>query len=196
MSPTRSEYRKLGLELVSLEDNRSRTPKKPSMAEEKKNDGADDPISLLLEQALTRQRDEMMENFSHILQHLPISSSASSSSDHFGGTSPFKVQVNFDIPVFEGHIDAKALEKWLTLLEGYFSVHNFFDREKITFSLLKALPHVKHWWATYWEKISPLRSLRLSPMSNIGRKLTGNKIPQRSLEYLGLIPLGIFLWMQ
>jgi hypothetical protein len=70
MSPTRSEYSKLGLELVSLEDNRSRTPKKPSMVEEKKNDGADDPISLLLEQALMRQRDEMMENFSHILQHL------------------------------------------------------------------------------------------------------------------------------
>jgi hypothetical protein len=72
MSPTRSEYRKLGLELVSLEDNRSRMPKKPSMVEEKKNDGADDPINLLLEQALTRQRDEMMENFSHILQRLPI----------------------------------------------------------------------------------------------------------------------------
>jgi hypothetical protein len=80
MSPTRSEYRKLGLELVSLEENRSHTPKKPSMVEEKKNDGADDPISLLLEQALTRQRDEMMENFSHILQHLPIASGASSSS--------------------------------------------------------------------------------------------------------------------
>jgi hypothetical protein len=72
MSPTRSEYRKLGLELVSLEDNLSRTPKKPSMVEEKKNDGADDPISMLLEQALTRQRDEMMENFSHILQCLSI----------------------------------------------------------------------------------------------------------------------------
>jgi hypothetical protein len=53
MSPTRSKYSKLGLELVSLEDNLSRTPKKPSMVEEKKNDGADDPISLLLEQALT-----------------------------------------------------------------------------------------------------------------------------------------------
>jgi hypothetical protein len=62
----------LGLELVSLEENLSRTPKKPSMAEEKKNDGADDPINMLLEQALTRQRDEMMENFSHILQRLPI----------------------------------------------------------------------------------------------------------------------------
>jgi hypothetical protein len=50
----------------------------------------------------------------------------SSSSDHFGSTSPFKVQVNFDIPVFEGHIDAEALDKWLNMLEGYFSVHNFF----------------------------------------------------------------------
>ena len=54
MFPMRSEYRKLGLKLVSLKENRSCTPKKPSMAKEKKNDGADDPISLLLEQALTR----------------------------------------------------------------------------------------------------------------------------------------------
>jgi hypothetical protein len=46
------------------------------------------------------------------------------------------------------------LEKWLNFLEGYFSIHNFSDRENITFSLLKALPHVKHWWETYWEKNS------------------------------------------
>jgi hypothetical protein len=70
------------------------------MAEEKKKDGADDPINLLLEQALTRQRDEMMENFSHVLQCLSIATGTSSSSGHFGCTSPFKVQVNFDIPVF------------------------------------------------------------------------------------------------
>jgi hypothetical protein len=145
MSLTRSKYSKLGLELVSLEDNYSRRPKKPSMAIEKKNDRADDPISLLLEQALTRQRDKMMENFPHILQRLPIASGASSSSGHVGGTSPFKVQVNFDIPIFEGQIDADALDKWLNLPEGYFSIHNFFDKEKITFALLKALPHVKHW---------------------------------------------------
>ena len=100
MSPTRSKYRKLGLKLVSLEDNRFLTPKKPSMVEEKKNDRADDPISLLFEQALTRQRDEMMENFSHILQCLPTASDTSSSRDHFGGTSPFKVHVNFYIPIF------------------------------------------------------------------------------------------------
>jgi hypothetical protein len=49
MSPTRFEYSKLGLELVSLEENLSRTPKKPSMAEENKNDKADDSTNLLLE---------------------------------------------------------------------------------------------------------------------------------------------------
>jgi hypothetical protein len=91
----------------------------------------------------------MLENFSHILQSLPIATGAYSSNGHFGSTSPFKVQVNFDIPVFEGQIDAEALNKWLNLLEGYFFLHNFFDSEKITFTLLKALPHVKHWWETY-----------------------------------------------
>jgi hypothetical protein len=48
------------------------------MVEENKNDGADDPINLLLEQSLLRQRDEMMENFSHILKRLLIASGASS----------------------------------------------------------------------------------------------------------------------
>jgi hypothetical protein len=122
------------------------------MVEENKNNGANDSINLLLEQALTRQRDKMMENFSHILQRLPIETCAYSSNNHFGSTSPFKVQVNFDIPVFEGQINADPLDKWLNLLEGYFSVHNFSDRENITFSLLKSLPQVKHWWETYWEQ--------------------------------------------
>jgi hypothetical protein len=98
--------------------------------------------------------NHLLVNFSHILQHLSITTGASSSNDHFGGTSPFKVQVNFDIPVFEGQIDAETLEKWLTLLEGYFSIHNISDKKKITFALIKALPHVKHWWETYWEKSS------------------------------------------
>jgi hypothetical protein len=92
--------------------------------------------------------------------------------DHFGGTTPFKVQVNFDIPIFEGQIDVDALEKWLNMLEGYFSIHNFLIG-----------------------KISPLRSLRLSPMSKIGGRLTVRKIPQRSLECLRLNPLGTLLWM-
>jgi hypothetical protein len=96
----------------------------------------------------------MMENFSHILQCLPITIGTSSSSGHFGSISPFKVQVNFYILIFEGQIDVDALGKWLNLLEDYFSVHDFLEREKITFSHLKALPHVKHWWETYWEESS------------------------------------------
>jgi hypothetical protein len=60
----------------------------------------------------------MMENFAHILQLLSIEKGTSSSNDHFGGTSPFKVQGNFYIPIFEGQIDVNALEKWLNLLEG------------------------------------------------------------------------------
>jgi hypothetical protein len=52
MSLTRSEYSKLGLEIVSLEENHSHTPKKPSMVAKNKNGGAKDYINLLLEQAL------------------------------------------------------------------------------------------------------------------------------------------------
>jgi hypothetical protein len=40
----------------------------------------------------------------------------------------------------------------LNFLEGYFSVHNFSDRENITFALLKVIPDVKYWWGTYYEE--------------------------------------------
>jgi hypothetical protein len=60
--------------------------------------------------------------------------------------------VNFLIPLFEGMIDADAVDKWLNLLEGYFLVNHFFDRENITFALLKAIPHVKDWLDTYSEQ--------------------------------------------
>jgi hypothetical protein len=38
-----------------------------------------------------------------------------STSGQFEGVIPFKVQVNFYIHLFEGHIDADALEKWLNI---------------------------------------------------------------------------------
>jgi hypothetical protein len=63
-----------------------------------------------------------------------------------------KKHINFDIPIFEGQIDADAIDKWLNLLEGYFFVHNFYNREKITFVLLKVIPHVKYWWENFFEK--------------------------------------------
>jgi hypothetical protein len=118
------------------------------MAGENKDDGTGDPFKLLIEESLTQQRNEMMDSFTQILRRLPTGDASSSS----GGIAPFKVQINFDIPIFEGHIDADVVDKWLNLLEGYFSIHNFSNREKITFALLKVVPHVKDWWETFVSK--------------------------------------------
>ena len=52
MSPMRLGYKELGLELVSLEEKISRTPKRPLMAGENKYDGTRDPFKLLIEEAL------------------------------------------------------------------------------------------------------------------------------------------------
>jgi hypothetical protein len=90
----------------------------------------------------------MMDKFSQILRRMLTSDTSISS----GGVAPFKVQINFDIPIFEGQIDADIIDKCLNLLEGYFFVHNFFDRENITFFLLKAISHVKYWWETFFEQ--------------------------------------------
>jgi hypothetical protein len=90
----------------------------------------------------------MMDSFAQILRRLPTRDASSSR----GHATPFKVKVNFGIPLFEGLIDADFVDKWLNLLKGYFSVHNFSNREKITFAILKGVPHVKDWWHTYSEK--------------------------------------------
>jgi hypothetical protein len=139
MSPTRSRYKELGLELISLEYKISHTPKRSLMEEENKDDRTGDPFKILLEESLMQQRNEMMDSFAQIFQRLPTCDTSSSNE----GTTPFKVQIKLNIPIFEGQIDTDAIHKWLNLLEGYFSIHNFSNRENIIFSLLKAIPHVK-----------------------------------------------------
>jgi hypothetical protein len=148
MSPTRSKYKELGLELVSLEERSSRMPKRPPMERENKDDGTGYPFKLLIEEALTQQRNEIMDSFTQILRRLPTGDASSSNE----GVAPLKVQIKFDIPIFEGHIDTNVVYKWLNLLEGYLFVHNFSNKEKITFALLKAVPHVKDWWETFCEQ--------------------------------------------
>jgi len=63
------------------------------MAEETRDDRAGDPIKLLLEEALTRQRNEMMDNFAQILCRLPTTSDASTSSGPSGSAPPSKPQM-------------------------------------------------------------------------------------------------------
>jgi hypothetical protein len=118
------------------------------MVGEKKDEGIGDPFKLLIEESLTQQRNEMMDSFAQILRWLPTGNTSSSSE----GATPFKVQINFDIPIFEDQIDTDVVDKWLNLLEGYFSIHNFSNREKITFVLLKVIPHVKDWWENFCEQ--------------------------------------------
>jgi hypothetical protein len=64
---------------------------------------------------------ETMDSFVQILRWLPTDTTSSSNGD----IAPFKVQINFYIPIFEGQIDKDVIDKWLNLLEDYFFVHNF-----------------------------------------------------------------------
>jgi hypothetical protein len=118
------------------------------MAGEKKYDEIGDPFKLLIEEALTQQRNKMMDSFAQIFRRLSTGDASFSNR----GAAHFKVQINFNIPIFESQIDADVVEKWLNLLEGYFSIHNFSNRKKITFAILKAVPHVKNWWETFCEQ--------------------------------------------
>jgi hypothetical protein len=68
------------------------------MVGEKKDDGTGDPFKFLIEESLMQQRNEMMDSFVQILRRLATGDASSSN----GGTAPFKVQVKFDIPIFEG----------------------------------------------------------------------------------------------
>jgi hypothetical protein len=56
-------YRYLGLKIVSLEENLSFYPKKPPMAEEKRDDRVGDHFNSFLEESLMQKRNEMIDNF-------------------------------------------------------------------------------------------------------------------------------------
>ena len=90
MSPTRSGYKELGLDLVEPLQDEPHKPRWPPMAEEKKYEGAGDLIKILLEEALEKQRNTMMDNFAQILQRMPTYD-ASTSNNHSRGATPFKV---------------------------------------------------------------------------------------------------------
>jgi hypothetical protein len=77
------------------------------MAGENKYEGTRDPFKMLLEEALAQQRNKMMDSFTQILRRLPTGDTSSSS----GGATPFKVQINLDIPIFKGHIYVDVVDK-------------------------------------------------------------------------------------
>ena len=102
-------YNELGLDLVEPLQDQPQKPQCPPLVEENKYEGGGYLIKILLEEALKKQRNVMMDKFSHILQWLPIYG-ASASNNQSGGANHFKVQVNFEIPIFEGQIDADIID--------------------------------------------------------------------------------------
>ena len=64
MSPRRLGYKELGLDLVEYLQYQPHKPKRLPMGDEKKDEGAGDPIKILLKKALEKQRNVMMDNFS------------------------------------------------------------------------------------------------------------------------------------
>jgi hypothetical protein len=150
MSPTRYGYTNLGLEPIDLLQYQSHRARQQPMGDEKKDDGVGDPFKMLLEEALAGQRNKMMDKFAQILRQLPTGEASSSS----GHANPFKVQVNFDVPLFEGLKDVDVVDKRLNLLEGYF--------RSTIFPI---------------GKILLLHSSRSSPMLRLGGTLTLRKGP-------------------
>ena len=63
MSPTRSGYKELVLDLVEPLQDHPRKPRQTPMGDEKKDEGVGGPIKILLEEALEKQRNAMMDNF-------------------------------------------------------------------------------------------------------------------------------------
>lgn len=133
----RSTYQRLGLETrnpldyLPLKCTQSQTAKLQT----------DDDIKAIVANSLTRQREEMMDQFKKMLE-----SRGSQINPPFIGYTLFKVQVNFDIPTFQGKIDVDVVDDWVSKPEMYFSFNKFLDEEKITFSLLKDENHVKDSW--------------------------------------------------
>ena len=68
----RSRYKELGLDLVEPSQDQPYKPQQPPMEEENKDEGVGDSIKIFLEEALTWQRNAMMDNFTQILRRLPI----------------------------------------------------------------------------------------------------------------------------
>ena len=54
MSPTRSGYKELGLDLLEPLQDQPRKPRQTTMGDEKKDEGVGDPIKILLKEALEK----------------------------------------------------------------------------------------------------------------------------------------------
>ena len=60
--------------------------------------------------------------------------------------SPFKVQMNLDIPNLEGNINTESIDNWVQQLESYYMVNQLSEAKNITITSLKMSTYVHCWW--------------------------------------------------
>ena len=72
MSPTKVGYKELGTDLVEPLQDQPRRYQRPPMGDEKKDEGAEDPIKMLLEEALEKQRNVMMDTSPRSFNDFPL----------------------------------------------------------------------------------------------------------------------------
>ena len=101
---TRNSYQRLGLNTRNPSDYLPLQHTRPKMS-----DISADYVKKMVEEALPRQREDMMSKFLEILKTQKLPNSVAP----FHGNKPFKVQVNFDIPNFEGKVNTEAVDNWL-----------------------------------------------------------------------------------
>ena len=56
---------------------------------------------------------------------------------HSDKISPFKVQMDLDIPNLEGNIDMESVNNWVQQLESYYAANQLFEAKNITIASLK-----------------------------------------------------------
>ena len=79
----------------------------------------------------------MFSQFNKILTQFALASIGSSMRPHTDKISPFKAQMNMDIPNLEGKFNIESIENWVQQIESYYSMNQHTKAEKITIASLK-----------------------------------------------------------
>ena len=75
-------------------------------------------------------------SFNEILLRVTANFGESSTWSHSNKISPFKVQMNLDIPNLGGNIDAESIDNWVQQMESYYVVNQLSEAENITMASL------------------------------------------------------------
>ena len=67
---------------------------------------------------------------------------------HQGGKNSYqnlKIDFKVEIPVYDGSVDVERLDDWIERMETYFTLYGYSSKEKIVFTTLKLSGHALTW---------------------------------------------------